>query len=613
MPISRRRFMIASALAPLARPRIGRAATAAWPARPLRLVVTFPPGGASDIAARLIAPALAEQLGQPVVIENKPGAGSTIGAALVAQAPADGYTLLMSNSAPLSISPALMPGHGYDALASFDHLAYIGAVPTAFVIHPSVPVATLAELTAWIKAQDQPVQFGSGGLASVGQIVGELYARATGAPLQHIPYKGSGAMRNDLLGGQIRFAVDALPQNLPYLRSGQLRLLAVTTERRVPQAPDIPAVGELGLPGLVAENFIGLSGPAGLPDAVRQRLHAELTAVLREPALREKLEARASCWPTSPRRIHRLRASPGPGLGTRGARHRSQPVSARRVLALFGHPGRGGFNEAAVEGARRAERAGQPLRIEWIADTDPQARAARIATLCEPGLDLLIAHGGQGDAPVAEVAPRFPRTQFAVTQGSLTAPNVASYEILQEHSAFLAGVLAGLRAADGRAAHLSGERVRPGLKGRAAYADGVRRASGRDPLTGFCGNQHDPERAHEWAGACRARRARGLRHDGRRPRWRVARARGSTSRDVYLASALADSGLCVERAAADHAAGRLAVGAVTRYGLEQAASLRLALGAGVTAEERRALDDWSGRLAGGLEIDGGYTGAEFTP
>ena len=204
MPISRRRFMIASALAPLARPRIGRAATAAWPARPLRLVVTFPPGGASDIAARLIAPALAERLGQPVVIENKPGAGSTIGAALVAQAPADGYTLLMSNSAPLSISPALMPGHGYDALASFDHLAYIGAVPTAFVIHPSVPVATLAELTAWIKAQDQPVQFGSGGLASVGQIVGELYARATGAPLQHIPYKGSGAMRNDLLGGQIR-------------------------------------------------------------------------------------------------------------------------------------------------------------------------------------------------------------------------------------------------------------------------------------------------------------------------------------------------------------------------------------------------------------------------
>ena len=302
-------------------------------------------------------------------------------------------------------------------------------------------------------------------------------------------------------------------------------------------------------------------------------------------------------------------------------------MSARRVLALFGHAGRGGFNEAAVEGARRAERAGQPLRIEWIADTDPQARAARIATLCEPGLDLLIAHGGQGDAPVAEVAPRFPRTQFAVTQGSLTAPNVASYEILQEHSAFLAGVLAGLRAADGRAAHLSGERVRPGLKGRAAYADGVRRASGRDPLTGFCGNQHDPERAHEWARALAARDARVVfaMMDGGRDGvsracretgiWQIGNVIDWVARDprVYLASALADSGLCVERAAADHAAGRLAVGAVTRYGLEQAASLRLALGAGVTAEERRALDDWSGRLASGLEIDGGYTGAEFTP
>ena len=236
----------------------------AWPARPLRLVVTFPPGGASDIVARLIAPALAERLGQPVVIENKPGAGSTIGAALVAQAPADGYTLLMSNSAPLSISPALMPGHGYDALASFDHLAYIGAVPTAFVVHPSVPVATLAELTAWIKAQDQPVQFGSGGLASVGQIVGELYARATGAAAAH-SVQGLGrdaqrpAGRTDPFRRGRAAAEPALSALRPAAAAGRHHRAAR------PQAPDIPAVGELGLPGLVAENFIGLSGPAGLP------------------------------------------------------------------------------------------------------------------------------------------------------------------------------------------------------------------------------------------------------------------------------------------------------------------------------------------------------------
>ncbi|APX75275.1 ABC transporter substrate-binding protein [Achromobacter insolitus] len=289
MPISRRTFMLAGALAlPLARPRSARAA--AWPERPIRLIVTFPPGGASDIAARVIAPVLAEELGQPIVIENKPGAGSTIGASLVAQAPNDGYTLLMSNSAPLSISPALMPQGGYDALASFDHIAYVGAVPTVFVVHPSVPVSSFAELTAWIRAQAQPVQYGSGGLASVGQIVGELYSRQTGARLQHIPYKGSGAMRNDLLGGQIRFAVDALPQNLPFLRSGQLRLLAVTTRLPVPQAPDIPAVGQLGYPGLIAENFIGISGPAGLPEAVSQRLNDAIALVLDVPAIRAKLE-----------------------------------------------------------------------------------------------------------------------------------------------------------------------------------------------------------------------------------------------------------------------------------------------------------------------------------
>ena len=139
-------------------------------------------------------------------------------------------------------------------------------------------------------AQPAPVQYGSGGLASVGQIVGELYARQTGARLEHIPYKGSGAMRNDLLGGQIRMAVDALPQNLPFLRSGQLRLLAVTTRQPVPQAPDIPAVGQLGYPGLIAENFIGISGPAGLPEAVSQRLNDAIALVLNVPAIRAKLE-----------------------------------------------------------------------------------------------------------------------------------------------------------------------------------------------------------------------------------------------------------------------------------------------------------------------------------
>ena len=312
-------------------------------------------------------------------------------------------------------------------------------------------------------------------------------------------------------------------------------------------------------------------------------------------------------------------------------------MSARRLLVLFGFPGRGGFNEAALQGAERAARAGHALHAEWIAATAPDARAERLAQLCNGNLDLVIVHGGQGDAPVAEVAPHFPRTQFAITQGSHTAANVASYEIQQEHSAFLAGILAGLRADDdhgadgrsavGRPAHLSGERVRPGLKGRAAFADGVRRITGRDPLTGFCGNQHDPDLSEAWTRALAARHARVLfaMMDGGRDGvtrvcreagiWQIGNVLDWVARDpeVYLASALADSGLCVERAVADHAQGALAVGRITRFGLEAQASLRLVLGAQVSAQERRELDEWSGRLASGtIEIAGRYDGEEFT-
>ncbi|OCZ66482.1 BMP family ABC transporter substrate-binding protein [Achromobacter xylosoxidans] len=300
-------------------------------------------------------------------------------------------------------------------------------------------------------------------------------------------------------------------------------------------------------------------------------------------------------------------------------------MSVRRLLVLFGQAGRGGFNEAAVQGAARAARAGHALQVEWIADNDPDARAERLAALCADTPDLVIVHGGQGDAPVARVAPRFPHTQFAITQGSHHATNVASYEILQEHTAFLAGVLAGLR---GGAAHLSGERVRPGLKGRAAYADGVRRVRGQDPLTGFCGNQHDPVLAEAWTDALAADGARVVfammdgGRDGitracrRHGLWQIGNVLDWVARDpaVYLASALADSGLCVERAAADHAAGALRVGAVTHFGLEADASLRLRLGADVSAEERRALDDWSARLARGeITVAPDYTGREFTP
>ncbi len=288
---SRRHFIAGSSALAAAAALPLSAFAQAWPTQPVKLVVTFPPGGSSDIVARLVAPLLSEKLGQPVVVENRPGAASTIGAAAVANAAADGYTLLVSNSAPLSISPALMDKPTYDPVRSFRHLVYIGDVPTVLVVHPSLGVNDYAGFVAWAKAQKDPIAFGSGGTASVGHIVGELLAQRLGVKMTHVPYRGAGPMRTDLLGGQIKVAVDALPANLPYRKTGQLRLLAVSSARRVAQAPDLPTFAELGQPALVAENFVGLSAPAAVNDTAARTLSKAMTDILAMPEVRAKLEA----------------------------------------------------------------------------------------------------------------------------------------------------------------------------------------------------------------------------------------------------------------------------------------------------------------------------------
>jgi tripartite-type tricarboxylate transporter receptor subunit TctC len=285
----RRRRSLALAAAVIGGPFVSARAQA-WPTQAIKLVVTFPPGGSSDIVARLIGPALADRLGQSVVVDNRPGGAATIGAAAVARAAPDGYTLLMSNSAPLSISPAMMEKPLYDPLKSFRHLLYVGDVPTVIVTHPSIPVTDFASFVAWAKTQKDPIPFGSGGQASVGHIVGELLAQKLGLKMAHVPYKGAGPMRSDLLGGQIKMAVDALPQNLQFRRSGQLRLVAVTAAKRVAQASDLPTVVELGHPELVAENFVGISAPAGLVPAIEVPLLRALNQVMALPDIRSKLE-----------------------------------------------------------------------------------------------------------------------------------------------------------------------------------------------------------------------------------------------------------------------------------------------------------------------------------
>jgi len=267
----------------------GNAFGQAWPTKPVRVIVTFSPGGSSDIVARLVAIPLQAELGQSVIVDNKPGAGGTIGAIEAARAAPDGYTLLLSNSAPISISPAMQDKPGYDPVKAFTHVGYIGSVANVFVVHPSVPAKTLGELVAWIKAEPNPVNYGSGGIGSIGHLVGETMKKDLGLKMEHVGYKGSSPMHNDLLSGTIKLAIDTLPQNVPFMRDGKLRALAVTSQARAPMAPEVPSVAELGQRKLVAENFLGLSGPAGLPRPVVERLHAALKKSLANPTVAQRL------------------------------------------------------------------------------------------------------------------------------------------------------------------------------------------------------------------------------------------------------------------------------------------------------------------------------------
>ena len=262
----------------------------AWPSKPLRLVVTFAPGGSSDIVARLVSGPMQGKLGQPVIVDNKPGAGGTIGAAEVARAAPDGYTLLLSNSAPISISPFMLSAPSYDPVKGFTHVAYIGSVANVFVVHPSVPARTYAELVAWIKAQPNPVNYGSGGIGSIGHIVGETMKNDAGLKMEHVGYKGSAPMHNDLLAGTIRLAIDTLPQNVPFMKDGKLRAIAVTSPARAGMAADVPSVLELGQKKLVAENFLGVAGPAGLPAPVVERLNAVMAEVMADATITRRME-----------------------------------------------------------------------------------------------------------------------------------------------------------------------------------------------------------------------------------------------------------------------------------------------------------------------------------
>lgn len=268
-----------------------RAADPAWPTRPIRIVVVFPPGGSSDIVARVLAEALSQRIPARFLVDNRPGAGGTLGAALVAQAAPDGTTLLLSNTAPIVTSPPIYANVPYDPVAGLAHIAYIGATPLVIVANRAlVPATDLAGLVAWIKAQRTPPGYGSSGAGSVAHVFGTMFEQQTGAALTHVPYRGSAPMQADLLGGAIPLAFDTLPQNVEHIQSGRLRAFAVTSPARQAMAPEVPTTAEAGFPGLLAENWLGLSGPPGLPAPLVAALHAEVAAALATPAVKHRLD-----------------------------------------------------------------------------------------------------------------------------------------------------------------------------------------------------------------------------------------------------------------------------------------------------------------------------------
>ena len=259
------------------------AADTAFPTHPIRFIVGYPPGGSTDIAARLIAQKLSPVFSQSVVVDNRAGASGTIGAALVAKAEPDGHTLSFAASPEVAIYRALMKNPPYDSLRDFQPITLVGRVPFMLVVHPSVNAASVKELVALAKAKPGTLNFASFGNGTSNHLVGEAFRAATGTNIVHIPYKGSAPAIADLLGGQVQMTFDTIPVVLPQVRAGKLRALAVATAKRSPLAPGVPTMDEAGVPGFTGGTWFGVLAPAQTPQRVVDRLATEIAAILRAP------------------------------------------------------------------------------------------------------------------------------------------------------------------------------------------------------------------------------------------------------------------------------------------------------------------------------------------
>ena len=267
----------------------GAALAQAWPAKPIRIVVGFPPGGGNDIIARLVGIKLQEALGQPVVIENRPGANSIIAAELVAKAAPDGYTLLVNATGGMSVNPGLYAKLPYDPVRDFVPISLIGEFPIILAVHTSVPANTAAEFIAYARANPGKLRYSAASTSF--QLATELFKQATGTQIEHIPYKGSTPAVNALIAGDVQMSMVDTPQILPQVRAGKLRGLAVATPKRLQSAPDIPTLTESALPGFEIVLWVGLFAPAGTPQEIIAKLSAESVRIGAMPDVRERLFA----------------------------------------------------------------------------------------------------------------------------------------------------------------------------------------------------------------------------------------------------------------------------------------------------------------------------------
>lgn len=283
------RFSVLTACALAALALSSAALGQAYPTRPIRMIVAYPPGGGTDIVGRVVAQKLAEALGQAVVVENRGGASGNIGTELAARAAPDGYTVLMGNVAPNAINVSLFKNLPYDPVADFAPVTLVASTPNILVVHPSTPARTVKEVIALAGAKPGTLNFASAGVGSSSHLAGELFRILAGAEIVHVPYKGAGPAMVDVLSGRVQLYFATMPAAMPHVKSGKLAAVAVTSARRSPALPDVPTIAESGVAGYEASTWYGLLAPAHTPGAAVARLHQATVKILADAALREKL------------------------------------------------------------------------------------------------------------------------------------------------------------------------------------------------------------------------------------------------------------------------------------------------------------------------------------